>query len=204
MTDLPTPSRRSRWAVPILAAAGVLAVVAVGIQLARHRDQPAPLAVAPLPAASPGVVSAGYVGSRWRLTAVTDRRGTTEIPASLRAWLDLATNGKLVASDGINAVNADFQTTRTGFDVYSGYTTLAGYGGNDPVQLAAIAGIDAMSMNPPATSSASSNASAEPPTHVTVLAADRQRLNVQAGGVRLAFVRSGPASEWVMPSSAPR
>ncbi len=142
------------------------------------------------------------MGSRWRLTAVTDRRGTTKIPASIRAWLDLATNGKLVASDGINAINADCTITHTGFDVYSWATTLAGYGGNDPVQLAAITGINAMSMNPPATSSAASTASAEPPVHVTVLSADREHLNIQAAGVRLAFVRSGPASEWNTPSSA--
>jgi hypothetical protein len=79
---------------------------------------------------------------------------------------------------------------------------LAGYGGNDPVQLAAITGIDAMTMNPPPTSSAAGSASEEPPVHVTVLSADRENLTVQAGGVRLTFVRSGPASDWDTPSSA--
>jgi hypothetical protein len=39
------------------------------------------------------------VGSRWRLAAVTDRRGTTEIPASIDAWLELSADGELTASD---------------------------------------------------------------------------------------------------------
>jgi hypothetical protein len=118
VTDLPTPSRRSRWTVPILAAAGVLAVVAVGgLLLRRHQDQPAPLGAAPLPAASPGVLSAGYVGSRWRLTAVTDRRGSIEIPMSVNAWFELA-DSDILASDGVNAISGSFKTTSAGFDVY--------------------------------------------------------------------------------------
>lgn len=37
--------------------------------------------------------------------------------------------------------------------------------------------------------------SSEAPVHVTVLLADQEQLIIQGGGMRLAFVRTGPASE---------
>lgn len=228
MTDLPGPSRRR--SVPLLAAFGVLAVVVVGVLLAAHqRDQPERLAVAPLPPASPGLVSAGYVGSHWRLTAVADGRGTTAIPASVDAWLELAADGEFLASDDVNTFNGRFTPTSAGFDVSDTVTTLVGYAGNDPVRLAAITGIGAMSFSPLAPSSTSSmlstlstlstsstsgaagaasaasgasassaaNAASDvpeaAPAHITVLSADREHLLVHASGVRLTFVRSGPA-----------
>src|SRR3954451_6201392 len=90
VTETPTPARRGRWTVPILAAAGVVAVVAIGAVLVRNRDHSAPVGEA-LPSASPGVVTASYVEIHWRLAAVTDRQGTTATPGS--AWLELATDG---------------------------------------------------------------------------------------------------------------
>lgn len=196
MTDIPTPTRRNRRTVPILAATGVLVVAVLGILLIRsHQDPPGPFAVASLPPASPGVVSAGYVGSRWRLTAMTHGRGTTAIPASIDAWLELAADGELLASDDVNVTNAHFTVTSAGFDVSDATSTAVGYGGNDPALAAAITGIDAVTSSPTAASSAASSASEEQPVHVTVLSADREHLNVQAGGVRLAFVRSGPAGK---------
>lgn len=194
VTDTPGPRRRSRWTVPLLAATGVVLAVALGILLTRHQDQPAPRAVASLPPASPGVVSAGYLDSHWRLTGVTDRRGTTSIPASIDAWLELAADGEILASDGVNTTDGRFTTTGAGFDISDTMTTLVGYGGNDPAQWAAMTGIAAMTSGPPAASSAPSTA-AEPPVHVTVLSATPEHLTVQAGGVQLTFVRSGPADK---------
>ncbi|MGK5679556.1 hypothetical protein [Actinoplanes sp. URMC 104] len=193
MTDTPGPRRRSRRTVPLLAATGVLAVVALGILLTHHQDQPVPLEVASLPPASPGVVSAGYLDSHWRLTGVTDRRGTTSIPASIDAWLELAADGEILASDGVNTTDGHFTTTGVGFDVSDAATTLVGYGGNDPAQWAAMTGIAAMTSLPPAVSSAPSSSFEAPPVHVTVLSAKPGHLSIQAGGVRLTFVRSGPA-----------
>ncbi len=196
MTDTPGSSPRRRRTVPLLAAAGVIAVVSLGILLARnHQDRPGSLAVAPLPPASPGVVSASYLNSHWRLTAVTDRRGTTAIPASIDAWLELAADGELLASDDVNTITGHFTTTSTGFDVSDAVTTLVGYGGNDPVQLAAITGIGAVTFIPLAVSSPASTVSEAQPVHVTVLSANPERLSIQAGGVRLTFIRSGPASK---------
>ncbi len=195
MTDTPTPSRQSRRTVPILAAAGVLAIIALGVLLSRnHQDQSVPGGVAALPPASPGVVSASYLESHWRLTGVTDRRGTTAIPASIDASLELAADGTLLAYDGINAINGHFTPTSTGFDVFESTTTLVGYADNDPAQVAAITGIGAVTSGPPVMSSAPSNVSEAPPVHVTVLAADREQLTIQAGGMRLTFIRTGPAS----------
>ncbi len=127
--------------------------------------------------------SADYVGDRWRLTAVTDHRGTTDIPTSIDAWLQLATDGQLLASDDVNTTSAQFTTTGAGFDVSGAVITAVAYVGDDPARLAAILGIDAVTKNADGES-----------TRVTVLSADREHLNVHAGGVRLTFVRSGPAA----------
>lgn len=196
MTTNPEPGPRRRRTVPLLAAAGVIAVVSAGILVARnHRDSPEPFAVA-LPSASPGVVgAAGYVNTHWRLTAVADGRGTTAIPASIDAWLELAADGELLASDDVNTVNGRFTVTGAGFDVSDTATTLAAYGGNDPVQVAAITAIDALAFGPPAEPSPAHNAPAAQPVHVTVLSATPGKLSIQASGVRLTFVRSGPASK---------
>ena len=73
--------------------------------------------------------------------------------------------------------------------------------------MAVVIGIDAVTMNSQAVQSAASSAPEAQPVHVTVLSADREQLNVQAGGVRLTFVRSGPARKPDTPlpliSSAP-
>jgi hypothetical protein len=143
------------------------------------------------------------VSSRWRLTAVTDRRGTTRLPTSIDAWLELPSDGEFLASDDVNAISGHFTTTSAGFDVSQAATTLAGYAGNDPVELAAITGIRAVTMNPQPTSSAASSTPEAQPVHVTVLSADHEHLNLEAGGVRLAFVRTGPAGEPNTPSAPP-
>lgn len=154
--------------MPILAAAAAFAVVAVVILLARsHQGQPGPVTVAPLPPASPGAVSSDYVGSRWRLTAVTDRRGTTEIPASTDAWLELAADGELIASDDVNTISGHFTITSAGFDVSDTATTLVGFADNDPARVAAVIGIDAVTINSQAARSAASSAPEAQPVHVT-------------------------------------
>lgn len=135
-----------------------------------------------LPAASPGAVSADYLGSRWHLITVTDGHATTAIPNSIDVWLRLAAGGNLTASDGINTISARFTRTSDGFDVRDAVTSLAGYAGTDAGQLAAVTGISAVTINP-----------GDQPLHVTVLAADREHLDIQAGGVRLKLTRSAPA-----------
>ncbi len=209
MTDSPELERRSRWLVPLIAAAGVAVVIAVGVVLVRtDRDTSAPVGDA-LPSASPGVVSSSYVESHWRLTAVTEGSVTTAIPASIDASLELATDGTVLASDGVNAINGTFKATSTGFDIYGGPTTLAGYDGNDPGVLAAERGMGLLMYGPPPVWTASPDASGAPPiasgappidseaspVHVTVLAATPKLLTLQASGARLAFIRTGPAEQ---------
>ena len=209
MTDSPAPDRRSRWLVPLVAAAGVAAVIAVGVVLMRTpRDASAPVGDA-RPSASPGVVSSSYVESHWRLTAVTEGSVTTAIPASIDASLELATDGTVLASDGVNAINGTFKATSAGFDIYGGPTSLAAYGGNDPGVLAAESGMGLLMYGPPPVWTASPDASGAPPiaysappidseaspVHVTVLAATPELFTLQASGARLAFIRTGPAEE---------
>lgn len=172
-----------------------------------HRDTSTPVGDAP--SASPGVVSSSYVESHWRLTAVTEGSVTTAIPASIDASLELATDGTVLASDGVNAINGTFKATSAGFDIYGGPTTLAGYGGTDPGVLAAESGMGLLMSGPPPVWTASPDAfdappiaSGAPPTdsetspvHVIVLAATPELLTLQASGARLAFIRTGPAEE---------
>lgn len=168
-----------------------LLVVVLGALPACARPGPAEPAE-PLPPASPGVVSADYRDVHWRLTAVTDRDGTRQIPAALDSWLELATDGELLASDGVNVVNARFAAAPPGFGVSGAMTTLVAYGGDDPAQLAAVTAISAMTAGPPLESP---SPVAEPrPVPVTVVAATPTTLTLQAGGVQLTFTRTGPAT----------
>ncbi len=186
-----------------------VAVITVGVVLVRtHRDTSAPVGDA-LPSASPGVVSASYVERHWRLTAVTEGSVTTVIPASIDASLELATDGTVLVSDGVNAINGTFKATSAGFDIYGGMTTLAGYGGNEPGVLAAESGMGLLMYGPSPEWTASPDASGAPsiasgappidsaasPVHVTVLAATPELLTLQACGARLAFIRTGPAEK---------
>lgn len=172
----------------IVAAVSALAVAALGTALIGTHHQARPLAVeSPAPAspgaeallapASPGAGVADYVGSRWRLTAVTDSRGSTDIPPSVDAWLHLAADGRFVASDGINTTSGHFITTSAGFDILDAAVTAVGYVGDELAQSAANAGIRAV---------------ANPDGNVTVLSADHEKLTVQAGGMRLTWVRTEP------------
>ncbi len=180
MTGIPAPRRRDRRIVPVLVAVGALAVVSPAIQRAgAHQDGPGPRPVASLPPASASAVNVGYVGNRWRLTRVADARGTTEIPESAGAWLELGGNGELGASDAVHGIDGKYHTASGGFEVTDAIVTTNAYVGDDPAILAAITGIDAMTMA----------------AHVTVLSAERGHLTVQAAGVRLTFVRTGPAVE---------
>jgi hypothetical protein len=209
VTDSPAPRWRSRWLVPLVTATGVAAVIAAGVVLVRpHQDTSAPVGDA-LPSASPEVVSSSYVENHWRLTAVTQGSVTTAIPASIDASLELAMDGTVLASDGVNAINGTFKATSAGFDIYGGPMSLAGYGGNDPGVLAAESGMGLLMYGPPPEWTASPDASGAPPiassaptfdseaspVHVTVLAATPELLTLQASGARLAFIRTGPAEE---------
>ncbi|MEV4275993.1 hypothetical protein [Actinoplanes xinjiangensis] len=207
MTDSPAPDRRSRWLIPLVAAAGLAAVLAVGVVVMRtHRDTSAPIGDA-LPSASPGVVRSSYVESHWRLTAVTEGSVTTAIPNSIDASMESATDGTVFAYDGVNAINGTFKVTSAGFDIYGGLTTLGAYGDNDPGVLAAESEMGLLMLGPPSVWTASPDASGAPPTasdappitseappvHVIVLAATPELLTLQANGARLAFIRTGPA-----------
>jgi hypothetical protein len=183
VTDVPPLRRRTRRTVLVFGAVVALAVVALGVLwTGADRDGPGPRAVASLPPASPGALSAGYLGSRWRLTSATDARGTTEIPESIDAWLELAPDGKFVASDACNAISGTFNTTSIGFDITDPWSTLVGCPRNDPVMGGAITAIGAMTSAP-----------AGQTVHTTVLSVDGEQLTVQAGGMRLTFDRTGPA-----------
>jgi len=91
--------------------------------------------------ASSPAVAAG-VGHKWRLTRVTATGGKVDVPDSINATFQLTSDGRLLASDGVNALSGTYTATRTGFTVTSTATTAVGYGGTDPTKLAVITAID--------------------------------------------------------------
>ena len=73
------------------------------------------------------------------LCAVTKPDFTTDTTDVERlAWIDLRADGRATAFDGVNAINGSYQLTPGGFAARGGPTTLAAYGGDDPVQLMVI------------------------------------------------------------------
>jgi hypothetical protein len=91
--------------------------------------------------ASSSAVAAG-VGHKWRLTRVTATGGKVDVPDSINATFQLTSDGRFLASDGVNALSGTYTATRTGFTVTSTATTAVGYGGTDPTKLAVITAID--------------------------------------------------------------
>ena len=140
-------------------------------------------AVVPSPAVS------GFAGSQWRLTTVSEGSKTTGIPDSLGARMGFAPGGGFQADDGVNAISGKYTATGSGFAIHDGAITDVGYAGKDAGHLAAIAAFQ------PVTGG----------NHVTVVSLDRTRLVTQAGGYRLTFTRTGPATDQPLPSlsSAP-
>lgn len=172
-------------AVSVAAAIGVAAVIPlVG------GSNPGPGGAAP-PAYA---VTEDYVGSSWLLIGVSDGATSTAIPADIGARMDLLSDGRLLADDGVNALSGSFTQSADGFEVRDVATSLVAYVGNDPQLLAAIAAIDTLAYG--------NRDAVTPPDPVqdTVISADGNRLVVQAGTLRLTFERIGPATTPAPPS----
>jgi heat shock protein HslJ len=152
------------------------ALLAPGLALT-GRSGPSAVASPPV---SPGPVDAAHPDGRWRLTAVTAHGVTTEIPESADAWLQLTDDGEFTASDGVNTMGGRLTPTGTGFDVTDVLSTEVAYIGDDPAQLAAMSGIGAMALDPDA-------------LRISV-SADTGHLSVEAGTVRLTFIREPSAA----------
>lgn len=205
--------RTVRMAGTVLAgAAAVVAVaVAVPLGLSPHAGSRVPV----VPASS---TAANYLGTRWRLVAVSAPTPTQSrspenlvplpltspartpgasaapsvllpIPAGIGAWVEFGPDDRIVARDGVNALSGRFRVVPGGFEVRNVGTTLALYAGKDPTRLATIAAIGTlMSGSRPGELPAAT-------ARDTVLELTQDRLVIQAGAIRLTLSRQGPASD---------
>ena len=131
---------------------------------------------------------AGYVGSSWRLTLVTDGESSTTVPADVGARLDLFPDGRVFVDNGVNLLSGTFAASAGGFEVRDVGSTFVLYGGNDPRRLAAIAALNTLAYGN------RDGVTPSGPVHDTVVSADGSRLVVQAGSFRLSFERAGAPS----------
>lgn len=134
-----------------------------------------------------------YVGNTWRLAVVTEGGHSTPIPAGIGASLQLRPDGRIHACDGVNRMGGKCSVSADGFEVRAVATTLAGYFGDDPQRLAAIAALSALV----------TTGTPSEPACVMVLRVDATTLIVQAGRYRLTFERDGSADTREDPPASP-
>jgi hypothetical protein len=182
-TDTGKSRRVSAWAA--VAAAAVVAAIAVAVAAwpTGGRESVAPPA---------GQLGLPAVNTTWQLREITGPTGTFPVPADVRARLELLSDGRMVATDGVNALGGEYRPTADGFIVTSGGTTLALYGGHDPMRLAVIAGMRAVM----------SGADGRPVDVVSRLSGDDE-VALQVGSYTLVFRNAGPAPSPIPPSPTP-
>ncbi|HET8583191.1 MAG TPA: hypothetical protein VFL65_08055 [Jatrophihabitans sp.] len=130
------PRDRVRRRAPLYAAiaAAVVVAIAVGASFwtANRGTTPA------------GGHSLRLAGNYWRLVSVTDSHGTVAIPNSPPADLMFYPDGTFAATDGGNVYTGDYRSTPTSIALSHVIGSGAGYVGSNPVVLARIAAVGAM------------------------------------------------------------
>jgi heat shock protein HslJ len=128
---------------------------------------------------------AAAVGHQWRLMRVTVAGSQLDVPDSIDATFQLASDGRFLASDTVNALSGTYTATRTGFTVTSVASTAVGYAGTDRTRLAVIASMDAVL------------------GHHSAVAAQTSRttLTLNLANYRLTFGDVGPAVSYPPPSA---
>jgi hypothetical protein len=84
-----------------------------------------------------------YVG-KWQVEAITVDGTTTLVPPTANAWATFSAEGGVRLHDTANTIGGVFSAVKGGFSVRDASTTLAYYGGPDPVRLLVVAAFRAM------------------------------------------------------------
>ncbi len=111
----------------------------------------------------------------WVLTTVDSPDGSTVIPAPIGAFLEFGRDGTILLDDGTNALSGRYSVDGDGFVVQTVTTTLAGYGGNDPVRRAVEGAINTVAVGDV------QSGRPRTPAFSRIVSGDHQRLVVQAG-----------------------
>ncbi|WP_433306272.1 hypothetical protein ACQP2F_20340 [Actinoplanes sp. CA-030573] len=99
------------------------------------------LAACSAPAAAP---PPGFTGYRWAVSSISHDGTTTPIPRSYAVSLRFTPDGHFGADEPVNYHSGGYRVTADGFVAHGLISTDAGYAGDDPVVLLAIAAIDAI------------------------------------------------------------
>ena len=175
-TQVPRNSRRLAAALGTAAAVVIAAVAGV---LVANRDGGQHQVAS-------GDSLAGVVGHRWRVTDVVDDHGTLTIPASMHAEVGFTRDGYVLGDDTVNALQATYTRTATGYRADDGASTLVGSVSLNDVQKRTIAAVDDLFL---ATVDAATDA--PPPLTVTVKLELNGQLTLDAQGVDLTLTRIG-------------
>jgi hypothetical protein len=97
------------------------------------------------------------------------------IPAPIGAFLEFGRDGTILLDDGTNALSGRYSVDGDGFVVQTVTTTLAGYGGNDPVRRAVEGAINTVAVGDV------QSGRPRTPGFSRIVSGDHQRLVVQAG-----------------------
>jgi hypothetical protein len=109
--------------------------------------------------------------------------GSTSVPASIGAFLEFGRDGTILLGDGTNALFGRYSVDGDGFVVQTVTTTMAGYGGNDPVRRTVEGAIRTVAVGNV------QGGRPQTPASSRIVSRDDQRFVVQAGQLRLLFER---------------
>ena len=115
------------------------------------------VALMALVAAACGSAAAGgsspprFAGYKWSVVAIRHDSRETPVPARYNVYLQFAPNGQYGANDPVNYHLGTYRPTGDGFATGHVATTLAGYAGEDPVTLLAMAAISSLDADTSAT-----------------------------------------------------
>ena len=129
----------------------------------------------------------GIVGFRWRIAEVEHGAVSVTVPRTRGGYFAFSPQGDLVADDTVNNYAGRFASAVNGYRVTVMRVTLIGYAGHDPVTLAVIAGMQALTQ-----------AGAGIAVGLT-----GTRLDLSAGDYRITAVRAGPAGILPLPVPSP-
>ena len=97
------------------------------------------------------VIAGRFAGYKWSVVAIRRDGRETPVPARYNVYLQFAPNGQYGANDPVNYHLGTYRATGDGFATGHVATTLAGYAGEDPVTLLAMAAISSLDADTGAT-----------------------------------------------------
>jgi zinc/manganese transport system permease protein len=136
------------------------------------------------PAKTAPPAQTGFAGYKWQVVAIGHSGKDTPIPARYPVYLQFMPDGQFGANEPVNYHSGNYRVTADGFTVNDVGTTLAAYGGHDPLVVLAENAITAFDSQVYATAGVTGN-----------------RLTVSIGGYTLTCQRDGTQADFPSPKA---